>query len=315
MSRITTLKIWDKIYEEIRMRYSNNSIINNAADNKALFNFFRNKKIKILKKWKNIYNPNFQVLFPDLSEKFPVSLNPKKDNIYSINEVKKYIKSTLDINMDDPDDLKKINEWMKKVKEKNIDLVIVGYGGAMINFLYFLNLLSYKVKFNEPIFKNMVVFEKENISFTNILRLGKPIVLNSYTNYNTNTDGTLNKLNILDDEVALSEEIGLFDFYLDEEIIPRLEAKFSNLVYLGAPNFAARQLMENKNFYFFGHGDNDLEIFYQPRVNSDLTVETYGSIDIPVLLSNIAVGTLAQLKIWAETDDILNPSYESGESF
>ena len=310
------IRIFDKIAEEIRMRYSDKSIVKGAADNEAIFKYFNSGSFKVLKRWDLLFNPNLNVIFPELAQKFPIPYPGKKTYLYKNPVIKKYIQDILGWNpVDDPE---KIIKLFKKVKEKNINLIVVGYGGAMINFLYNLSNLKDLVGFNEPIFKSMYAFEKENIAFTNILRLGKPIALEAYMEVFVNSKNGpigLNKLNLLKDELNLAEDVLLVEDYLTEENIAELEDEdLPNKVFIGAPNFTARKLLEDSNFYFFGHSGHEIEIFYKPYVDTELARETYGSIDIPTLISNIALGTIAQLEIWAKVEDINNPGFENSQS-
>ena len=318
-NNVEVLKIGDILNEKIRVRYSEDSILSKygICDNEVATRMLAGKT-KVLKKWKDIYNPNMNVIFPEISELIPVTppgvLN---DTIYNKEIVKRYCNDIIGWNpIDNPD---KAEELLRNIQSKNLKIAVIGYGGAMINFLYFVYLLTYYANFNEPIFEEIAVFEKENIAFTNLLRLGKPLVLKNYLDiFVENQDiPTIKKLYLLEEEQRLTKNIIIqIDGYLeDQDDIDEL--KNQGYILIGAPNFAARQLLEQNDmpFFFFGHANNELEIFYQPVVDSDLTVESYGSIDIPVLLSNIAVGTIAQLQIWNDMDLENNPFEKSQSLF
>jgi hypothetical protein len=310
---VLTIKVFDKIYEEIRHRYASESIVRGALDNHAIHQFFQKKDFKILKKYKTFFNPNILVIIPNLSQVFPIPYTGRKvDTVYHNKIIRDYCVKTTGIDPLTSEGKREIQGILKSIQAKEMKLAIIGYGGAMINFLWNVYVLAFLSNFNEPIFKELVIFEKEAISFTNILRLGKPVLLESYINIYLNDSGTLNKLNLIREEFQLAEEVTLVEDYLtDEEDLQELVQE--DFIFIGAPNFKARKLLEDTNFFFFGHANNELEIFYQPLVNTELTFESYGSIDIPVLLSNIAAGTIEMLRIFAGLDT-KNTDYEKSES-
>jgi len=308
-----TINVFDKIYEEIRHRYSPESIIPGALDNDALTQYFTKKDFKILKKYKNYYNQNILVIIPNLSQAFPIPyVGRKVETIYHIQDLRDYCIRTTGIDPMTEEGQVEIHKILRRIQSKEMKLAVIGYGGAMINFLYNTYLLAFLSNFNEPVFKEICIFEREAISFTNILRLGKPVILESFLDIQLNESGSLNKLNLLREEYQLAEEVTPVEDYLtsDEDLKELVDNDF---VLIGAPNFEARKLLEDTNFFFFGHANNELEIFYQPLVDTELTFESYGSIDIPVLISNIGAGTIEMLKILSDFDT-QNPGYEKSES-
>ncbi len=304
--------IYERIFEEIRHRYSASSIIKGAIDNEIIYKVFKNIDVKMLKKWKHLYNPNLKVLIPELSDienetgvYFLVGRNGRHslNNIYDIPPLRKYIKSTMGFDPMTEEGKKAIWEMLDKLAQKEHNLAVIGYGGAMINFLWDLFLLKTISEYPYPLFNKIVVFERENLSLTNLFRIGKFIILENYSSLFLDENGKLNKLNLIREEFSLAKEENFFliEDYLTEdsdEMLQQLREK--NYLMIGAPNFAARKMLEKDNFFFFGHANNELEIFYQPYVDDELTFESYGSIDIPVLISNIAAGTIAMVNIFGD---------------
>lgn len=308
-----TIKVFNKLYEEIRQRYAPDSIIKGALDNHAIHQLFTKKDFKVLKKYKQCFNPNMLVIIPNLSQVFPIPYTGRKaETIYHNQYIRDYCLATTGIDPITEKGKQEIRDILKAIQAKEMKLAIIGYGGAMINFLWDTYLLAFLSNFNEPVFKEICVFEKEAISFTNILRIGKPILLESYLSIYLNENGTLNKLNLIREEFQLAEDVTLIEDYLTTPDDLK-ELVDNDFVLIGAPNFDARVLLQDSNFFFFGHANNELEIFFQPVVNTELTFESYGSIDIPVLLSNIAAGTIEMLRIFAGFD-VQNPKYEKSES-
>ncbi len=308
-----TIKVFDKLYEEIRHRYAPDSIIKGALDNHAIHQLFTKKDFKVLKKYKQCFNPNTLVIIPNLSQVFPIPYTGRKaETVYHNQYVRDYCLATTGIDPMTPEGKEEIHGILRAIQAKEMKLAVIGYGGAMINFLWDTYLLAFLSNFNEPVFKEICVFEKEAISFTNILRIGKPVLLESYLSIYLNETGALNKLNMIREEFQLAEDVTLIEDYLTDEADLK-ELVDNDFVLIGAPNFDARVLLQDSNFFFFGHANNELEIFFQPIVNTELTFESYGSIDVPVLLSNIAAGTIEMLRVFTGFD-VKNPGYEKSES-
>lgn len=293
----TTISVMEKIQEEIRHRYAGTSIIKSALDNDVISKL-GDSNFKLLKRFTTYMNPNLLILNPSLTSTFPISYNGNKQKTIYFNDiVKQYCADIVGYDPTTPEGKIKIHALLKSIAEKELKLCIVGYGGAMINFLWNTYLLAFISSYNDPVFKEIVVFEKENISLTNILRISKPVILESFLNIHCDDDGALPKIRLIKEEFQLSEKLSLFKRYLTDEKEVKQMVK-DGFIFTGAPNFEARILLQKTPFYFLGHANNELEIFYQPIVNTELTFESYGSIDVPVLLANLAVGTIKLLEIF-----------------
>jgi len=318
MSTQTTLNVMEKIGEEIRQRYSETSIIKNAFDNNVITTLGKNK-FKLLKRFNTYMNPNLLVLEPMLTNTFPISYNGnKRKTIYYNDVVKKYCTDIIGYDPTTEEGKVKIHALLDSIAKKELKLCVVGYGGAMINFLWNTYLLSFISSYNDPIFKELIVFEKENISLTNILRISKPVLLEAFLGIHCDENGGLPKIRLIKEEFQLAEKVSLFKRYLEDEKEIKNLVK-NNFIFIGAPNFDARILLEKSPFYFLGHANNELEIFYQPQINAELTFESYGSIDVPVLLANIAVGTIKMLEIFNDIEltgskNKPKPAHSAGES-
>jgi hypothetical protein len=205
-------------------------------------------------------------------------------------------------------DLRPTKEDMQKIREKNLKLCVVGYGGAMVNVLY--NMYIWAMELSETkLFEKLVIFEQDDLDFTNILRMGKPIVFSYSPDYIKKFDDqvhnikTLKKINMISNERELSSERKsiLFIKWLDDKAAGFLDKK--GYIFVGAPTLETRQMLADKKFFFLGHSDYEVDITYSPQAISSLAVETYGSIDIPVLLVNLQLATAAFIKILASDEE------------
>jgi len=318
MSAHTTVNVMEKINEEIRQRYTSTSIIKKAFDNDVITSLGKNN-FKLLKRFSTYLNPNLLILEPILTNTFPISYNGnKRKTIYYNDIIKKYCTDIIGYDPTTPEGKIKVHSLLDSIAKKNLKLCIVGYGGAMINFLWNTYLLSFISSYNDPIFKELVIFEKECISLTNILRISKPVLLESFLGIHCDENGGLPKIRLIKEEFQLAEKVSLFKRYLEDKKEIDSMVK-NNFIFLGAPNFDARILLQDSPFYFLGHANNELEIFYQPQINAELTFESYGSIDVPVLLANIAVGTIKMLEIFNSIELVgakktPKPAHTPGES-
>lgn len=174
-------------------------------------------------------------------------------------------------------DMSKLKVAMRKLKEKELTFVSVGYGGLSINVLHFLSLLAYRVNVDD-VFKKLHIYEEDNISFTNIMRIYKDL-----THFQCSFGDRLNKLHIFEDE-NLAEKVMLHKYYLKEEFIGDVG---DDVVFFGAPDFETRDMLQKYNFIFGGHSGNNVAFVYKPKVDSDLTIESYGTINLGVFFLNM----------------------------
>jgi hypothetical protein len=173
--------------------------------------------------------------------------------------------------------MKNLKEAMSAVKKKELTFVSVGYGGLSINVLHFLSLLAYRVGV-ENVFKTLHIYENDNVSYTNIMRIYKDL-----THFKCNVGERMNKT-LLFDEENLAENILLHQYYLKEEHVGSVD---ENTIFFGAPDFATRKMLEDKHFLFGGHQGDNVVFVYRPKVDEELTTETYGTINLSSFYLNM----------------------------
>jgi hypothetical protein len=292
-----TVKLVGYLENELRMRYSSDSILP-FDDNKIIHQYF--KKVEYqpeeLKKMKFI-NDNI----PKMDFRLIKGLSPESKSVESSFDTK------LTRHLLEELGLTPTAEDFNKIRDKQLKLAVVGYGGAMINMLE--NMYNWAIELGEfKIFEKLVVFEKDDIDFSNLMRLGKPIVFEYIPEFTRKFDKefknikTLKKTSLLSYEKELSKERRIITFvdWLDENAAKYLANK--GYIFVGAPTLETRQMLSDKNFFFLGHSDYEVDITYSPQAISSLAVETYGSIDIPVLLINLQIATAAFIKTLASDE-------------
>ncbi len=295
------VKLRDYLANEIRMRFSTDSIMP-YDDNKAIHKLLtagglENSEAEGMK----LMNPNIIMMSKQLIINQPFE-KTKVDVSFEAAETRRLLEEL---------DIIPTKEDFQKIREKDINLALVGYGGAMINMLH--NMYLWSMELGETrVFRNIVVFEKDTIDFSNVARLGKPIIFDFVPNFVSNeTDHqairTLDKVSLITKEEELSKRkrIVSFDDWLQDKHVGSLKSK--NYIIVGAPDLDTRQMLtENEaQFYFMGHSNYEVDITYQPEITSSLVVENYGSIDIPVLLTNLQLATAAFIKqlAWGEVPE------------
>jgi hypothetical protein len=174
-------------------------------------------------------------------------------------------------------DMSRLKVEMRKLKKKELTLVSVGYGGLSINVLHFLSLLAYRVDIDN-IFKMLHIYEEDKISYTNAMRIYKDL-----TRVTCKMGERLNKTEIFDED-NLAENIVLHQYYLTKDHIGDINDK---VVFFGAPDFETRDMLKEYNFVFGGHNGDNLAFVYKPDVDSDMTAETYGTINIASFFLNM----------------------------
>jgi hypothetical protein len=283
---------------ELRMRYAPDSILP-FDDNQIVHRFFKNHYTSEEAAEFKVMNDNI------IRMSYVLAKHLQQEPV--VNTIS--FETPLTQHLLDELNLRPTKEDFQKIREKELQMCIVGNGGAMMNMLF--NMYLWSMELSETrVFKKIVVFEKDSLDFTNMMRMGKPMAFNYVSDYikqdaaDAPLLNTLKKNDMLTIERELSSERRILNFvsWLDD---PRTVDLIANKGYffVGAPTLETRELLQDKKFFFLGHSDFEVDITYRPQLVSTLSVETYGSIDIPVLLINLQLATAAFIKILASDDE------------
>jgi len=278
---------------ELRMRYSPESILP-YDDNRVIHRFFENQ-------YEAAEAKNFRVMNNNISR---MSYNISRSMGPDMESLPQSLTDPLTQHLLDELDIRPTADDFKAIRDKNLKMCVVGYGGAMVNMMY--NMYTWAMELSEiKLFEKIVVFEKDTIDFSNILRMGKPLVFDynpgfiSLYDSEVNSVKTLKKGNMLtvEKELAKSRKLILLSDWLQAESAEYMHNQ--GYFFVGAPTLDTRTILQDKQFYFMGHSDYEVDIVHSPQDISSLAVETYGSVDIPVLLINLQIATAAFIKILA----------------
>jgi len=297
MARNTTESLSEYLDNELRMRYSVDSILP-FDDNKVIHKFFKDDYTAAEAKSFKIMNDNIV----RMSYVLVKNIEPKTDgNTLSFDTpLTKHLLEELN--------LTPTKEDFQKIRDQKLKMCVVGYGGAMVNMLY--NMHTWAMELSETrVFEKIVIFEKDELDFSNILRMGKPMVFDYSPDFIKPYDQEvhslklLKKINMVNIEKELSAErkLVLFSDWLKDQSAEYIDK--NGYFFIGAPTLETRQMLSDKKFYFMGHSDYEVDITYSPQAISTLAVETYGSIDIPVLLINLQIATAAFIKLLASGEE------------
>ena len=281
------INVQEALKEKIRMRYAPDSLLP-FDDNKIITGYFNDRS-----SWTPEQLQTANIMNPNISKMDIRLLGNETAETYApthfTNALMRHILEDLD--------LTPTAETLQKVKDQKLKLSVIGYGGAMINMLYNLTLWQHELSVI-GLFDKLIIFEKDNIETTNLMRLGKEVVFEYYPKI-PGVEGSITalpKLMLLREEKELvaKNKPNLFNRWMTAEDAQVLDE--AGYIFVGAPTFDARVFLQDKQFYFIGHGNTEVDVTLAPQVNVSLGNETYGTVDIPVLLLNFHIATAAWLK-------------------
>jgi hypothetical protein len=303
----------DYLQEQIKHRFAKKSAL--GADNEIFNNFFNSDyqdDEKIIKKIKNqlIFNKNLYFMSSALADAHDVNLAidpsdqlPEFILKESFSDYMKFSRINEDYFNEAPFASSILKEKFKTVKDNELKVIFIGYGGAVSNILYNFSILSDTFTVDE-IFEEGKIFEKDNWALTNILRISKPLMYKSFSKYSGVTS-RVSKLLTLDIEKKLFGDLEINLNYLDEENVKSILKEDPNTIFIGAPDFKTRKILAESGAHFImvGHNNNTISIKKNPTIHETM-IETYGTIDVPVLLLNLWAATYKLIDLLADPDQV-----------
>lgn len=221
-------------------------------------------------------------LFADDSIELPKGtefISPNLASMFNANVIPfDYLVQALGIDMD------KLKKDLEELKAAELNLIVVGYGGYSINTIEFLYQFCVRLGVTN-LFKYMAVFEDDNLTYTNCLRIYPNLSIPAEIN------NTISKFEVFNEkyDTILSDNINLVTHRLDAETYEEYY-KGKNCTLLGAPDFETRKLLEDARFIFGGHSGDEVALINNPVVNQQITTESYGTINPTTLFLNLIRG-------------------------
>ena len=193
-----------------------------------------------------------------------------------------------------------IEHLLNVVKRKQFTINFAGVGGTGINTIYWLHALTQLCSV-ENLFKEIHIFEKDCIDFSNIFRF--PLPLSCYTSVN---DTEMKKLDLIYPYArTLSSVVHKHDKFLETiKDIPSIQLVNnklkSKIVTYGAPSIANRNFLSSLgNFVSATHANNTASLWLNPTSDDNLQIETYGLIQLNSFFMNQLSMAIEFLKILA----------------
>ena len=173
------------------------------------------------------------------------------------------------------------------VRQKRYTINFAGVGGTGVNTIYWLHTLCDLCNI-ENLFKQVNIFEKDSVDFSNIFRF--PLPLSAYTHANGDSTKKVNL--ILPYASTLSNYVTTHDKFLEtiNDIPSTLlenEKLKRKVVTYGAPSIDNRNFLSSLgNFVSATHANNTASLWLNPVSDSNLQIETYGLIQLNSFFMN-----------------------------
>ena len=198
-----------------------------------------------------------------------------------------------------------LKTMLETIKEKKINLCLVGLGGTGMNFMHWAEeIANYTNSIN--IFERIMIFDEDIVDLTNIFRF--PQILNPDTAYFYKS---VKKVHAIPNRSILCTTLVKNQYYIrkadlihDNQSLPGFA---KDHVFYGAPDIATRELFSSIpeiRFVSGTHGDNDCQLYIKPVQDSELQVESYGMINLSVFFMNQLKMTIEFLALLASGEDL-----------
>lgn len=282
-----------KFPKSIWQRYNiktSNIIFTNEITKNIRINFLQDKNYMIATHTKHSYpnhlSKNNYVINPNLYREFMIDCNLMPlEHLFELFGV----------------DRKRLQKSLKQISFLTQRFIILGVGGTMGNFLYWLDCFQEYFDMSY-IFKKITVFENDMIEYHNIFRI--PILVPVI---GRQKEGSHNKAVLAATKcrnIALDFQVNTTNFVYNYDYI-RLRG---SSIFVGTPDINTRKNLERFNLKFFcpTHQNNTIKIMESPVTEGDLHYESYGSIDLNKFLLNMF--NMSVNLIYAIADNAKSPA-------
>lgn len=176
-----------------------------------------------------------------------------------------------------------ISKLLQNVKNKQLNIILVGLGGTGSNFLHWMYEMS-EWTGKTDIFQTIIGKDDDSYDVPNMLRI--PFI----PNFKVGTDQPKKAFCIPTKFKSLTQNYIMYDTNLNPATV---EEDFrghpaSNTFIYGAPDIETRRGLSECPYTFFAatHRDNEYSIVINPSVDNELMMETYGKINLSMFFLN-----------------------------
>lgn len=287
-----------------RYKFTSNSLryTNEITDKTRIYSIMDKNIVRAIKHLNDtnaLYNRNTVIINPNLSY-FAEQYNKQIpiEHLFALFDV----------------DTKELKSNLKKVWYLTNPVVCLGLGGLMSNFLYWCE--RFRDYFElDYVFKQLLIFEPDSLEFSNLFRI--PLNWKDMKIRDDISDKQLRQF-MNDSNFPFSKPAN-FKLMLTNSIrnlSPKIRTynqrfqyiNLKNCILIGGPDLETRKkIFENyadsdKYFICTTHSNNTFSIDAFPDFDRELTVETYGSIDLNKFLLNMFKMSVEVIKILANKE-------------
>lgn len=287
-----------------RYKFTSNSIryTNEITDKTKVYSIMDKNIVRAIKHLNDVnalYNRNTVIINPNLSY-FAEEYNRQIpiEHLFALFDI----------------DTKELKSNLKKVWYLTNPVVCLGLGGLMSNFLYWCE--RFRDYFElDYIFKQLLIFEPDSLEFSNLFRI--PLNWKDMKIRDDISDKQLRQF-MNDSSFPFSKPVN-YKLMLTNSIrnlSPKIRTynqrfqyiNLKNCILIGGPDLETRKrIFENyadsdKYFICTTHSNNTFSIDAFPDFDRELTVETYGSIDLNKFLLNMFKMSVEVIKILANKE-------------
>ena len=208
---------------------------------------------------------------------------------------------------------KDIKNLLTVVKKKDLTMIFAGVGGTGVNTAYFLDKMC-QMTHTINLFKKVLLFERDNIEFSNIFRF--PVDIREITP--TLPTSPTNKMQIVAPiarRLSRTKIETYSKFVTQEYSIPHQYRQYAEGSYhklnpdvfiYGAPGIEHRENISKNigNFICATHASTTCSIWLNPHQDLDLQVESYGMIQLGGFFMNQLRMAIGLLELLASDQDL-----------
>ena len=268
------IKINEIIFEKISFRYhlfSDEGIHDRLRHNKMFLDSFYPFLIA-----NKIVEPTSHIMLAQrsndgfaISERVAADMNARQLHISELITMLGYTKTD-------------ISKLLQGVKNKELELILVGLGGTGSNFLYWAYEMA-EWTGKTQIFKKMFMFDEDDFDVPNMLRI--PFI----PQFNTSEHAL--KTNCVPKKYdMLSSRTRRYSDFLTEDMMENnmFTTNPAKTIIYGAPDIHTREFLSASPYTFVAgtHRDSTVSMVENPAVDNDLMMETYGKINLSTFFLN-----------------------------